>query len=228
VHEDLEERVDLRFRVLFEGTAQQPVADRVSRVLERAYWQVGKVLNSYPPEALTVLLYTDRQFQDITRAPAWAGGEFDGRIRVAVGGALRTPAALDRVMVHEFVHAAIASLAPRGVPVWVHEGLASMLESRDHSWVKTTLGGTRRRMTLEQLGSGFDRLGEEMVLVAYAESAIAGQLLIERLGPNLTLFLQMLGNGHTVDQALSTLDVGPEEFEAEWRRRIGAPVATTR
>lgn len=228
VHEDLEERVDLRFRVLFEGTAQQPIANRVSRVLERAYWQVGKVLNSYPAEALTVLLYTDRQFQDITRAPAWAGGEFDGRIRVAVGGALRTPAALDRVMVHEFVHAAIASLAPRGVPVWVHEGLASILESGDHSWVKTTLRETRRRITLEQLGHGFDRLGEAMVIVAYAESAVAGQLLIERLGPNLTLFLQMLGSGHTVHQALSTLDVRPEEFEAEWRRRIGAPIPTTR
>jgi hypothetical protein len=98
------------------------------------------VLNSYPSEAITVLLYTDRQFQDITRAPAWAGGEFDGRIRVAVAGALRTPAALDRVMVHEFVHAAIATLAPRGVPVWVHEGLASVLESKDQAWVSTARG----------------------------------------------------------------------------------------
>jgi tetratricopeptide (TPR) repeat protein len=228
VHEDLEERVDVRFRVMFEGTAQQPIADRISRVLERAYWQVGQVLNSYPSEAITVLLYTDRQFQDITRAPAWAGGEFDGRIRVAVAGALRTPAALDRVMVHEFVHAAIATLAPRGVPVWVHEGLASVLESKDQAWVSTTLGGTRQRLTLNQLAHGFDRLDDDRVLVAYAESAVAGRLLIERLGPNLTLFLQMLGSGHSVDQALSTLDVRPEEFEAEWRRRIGARVPTTR
>ena len=147
---------------------------------------------------------------------------------MAVGGALRTPAALDRVMVHEFVHAAIASLAPRGVPVWVHEGLASVLESKDQAWVSTTLGGTRRRFTLNQLAGGFDQMGNDMVLVAYAESAVAGRLLIERLGPNLTLFLQMLGSGHTVDQALSTLDIRPEEFEAEWRRRIGDRIPTTR
>jgi tetratricopeptide (TPR) repeat protein len=228
VHEDLEERVDVRFRVMFEGAAQQPVADRVSRVLERAYWQVGKILNSYPAEAITVLLYTERQFQDITRAPAWAGGEFDGRIRVAVAGALRTPATLDRVIVHEFVHAAIATLAPRGVPVWVHEGLASILESKDQAWISATLGGTRRRLTLNHLAGGFDGLDEDLVLVAYAESAVAGHLLIERLGQNLTLFLQMLGSGHTVDQALSTLDVRPDDFEAEWRRRIGARVPTTR
>jgi hypothetical protein len=31
----------------------------------------------------------------------------------------------------------------------------------------------------------------------------------------------MLGSGHTVDQALSTLDVRPDAFQAEWRRRVG-------
>ena len=41
------------------------------------------------------------------------------------------------------------------------------------------------------------------------------------LGPNLGPFLQMLGSGHTVDQALSTVNVQPEPFYAEWRRRIG-------
>jgi hypothetical protein len=228
VHDGLEERTGLRFRILFEGTAQQPVADRVSRVLDTAYWQVGRVLNSYPSETITVLLYTGRQFQDITRAPVWAGGEFDGRIRVAVGGALRTPEALDRVMVHEFVHAAIAALAPRGVPAWVHEGLASVLESPDQRWVARSLGSTKFRLTLKQIAGGFDHLHEAVVPVAYAESAVAGGLLIERLGPNLTVFLQMLGGGHTVEQALSTLDVNPEDFTAEWRRRVGARVSASR
>ena len=221
VHDTLEERADLRFRILFEGTAQQPIAARVSRVLEHAYWSVGKALNSYPSETITVLLYTERQFEDITRSPSWAGGEFDGRIRVAVGGALDTPHLLDRVMVHEFVHAAIAAIAPRGVPAWVHEGLASALESSNDRWMQAVLARSRTRITLDQLAGGFDRFDAETAAVAYAESAAAGFLLIERLGPNLGLFLQMLGSGHTVPQALSTLDVRPDEFEAEWRRRIG-------
>lgn len=221
VHDALDERIGVRFRILFEGHAQQAVADRVARVLERAYWRVGAALNSYPPESLTVLLYTERQFQDITRSPAWAGGEFDGRIRVAVGDAMRTPAALDRVIEHEFVHAAIASLAPRGVPVWVHEGLASALESDDDEWVVKALASTRWRLTLDQLAVGFDGLSTGKVMLAYAESAVAGRLLLEKLGPNLGVFLQMLGSGHTVGQALSTLDVRPEAFEAAWRARIG-------
>jgi hypothetical protein len=221
IHDSFEERSGLRFRILFEGAAQQAVADRVSRVLENAYWNVGKALNSYPSETLTVLLYTGRQFEDITRSPSWAGAEFDGRIRVAVAGALRKPRALDRVLVHEFVHAAIASLAPRGVPAWVHEGLASVLESTDHTWVSTALTRSKSRITLDQLAGGFEQLDSALVNLAYAESAVAGELLIERLGPNLGIFIQMLGAGHTVPQALSILDVRPEEFDAEWRRRIG-------
>jgi hypothetical protein len=30
-----------------------------------------------------------------------------------------------------------------------------------------------------------------------------------------------LGSGHTPDQVLSTLNVSPEAFHAEWRKRIG-------
>ena len=221
VHAGLNERTTARFRVLYEGTKQQAIGDRVSSVLESAYLTIGKQLDSYPGETLTVILYTNKQFQDITRAPAWAGGGYDGRIRLPVGGALRTPATLDRVVRHELVHAMIANLAPRNVPTWVNEGLASVLESPDRAWVRKALAQTSNVFALEDLSEGFDHLNGAEALVAYAESAVAGEILCERLGPNLGIFLQMLGRGHTPDQALSTLDVRPEAFHAEWRKRLG-------
>jgi tetratricopeptide (TPR) repeat protein len=221
LHNRFEERPGLRFRVLFEGAAEQAIADRVHRVLESAYWSIGKTLNSYPGETLTVILYTDRQFEDITRAPAWAGGGYDGRIRLAVGGALKSPRALDRVVTHEFVHAVIAAASPRGVPAWVHEGLASYLEGPDQAWAARILRGTRTIIPLSDLAGGFGTLDGNTALLAYAESFVAAKLLCERLGQNLGVFLQMLGSGHTVDQALSTFDVRPEAFHAEWRRRVG-------
>ena len=221
VHATLDERATLRFRVLYEGTKQQAIGDRVSRVLESAYWTIGKQLDSYPGEALTVILYTNRQFRDITRAPAWAGGGYDGRIRLPVGGALRTPEALDRVVRHELVHAMIAHVAPRNVPTWVNEGLASVLESSDRAWVKQALAQAREVFALEDLSDGFDDLNGTEALIAYAESAVAAEILCERLGPNLGIFVQMLGSGHTPDQALSTLNVRPEAFHAEWKKRIG-------
>ena len=221
VHAGLNETTTVRFRVLYEGTRQQAIGDRVSSVLESAYWTIGKQLNSYPGEPLTVILYTNKQFQDITRAPAWAGGGYDGRIRLAVSGALRTPNALDRVVRHELVHAMIAHIAPRNVPTWVNEGLASVLESPDRAWVSKALGRTSEVFALEDLSEGFDHLNGAQALIAYAESAVAAEILCERLGPNVGVFVQMVGSGHTPDQALSTLNVRPEAFHAEWRKRIG-------
>jgi hypothetical protein len=221
LHERFEESPGVRFRILFEGPAEKAISDRVGALLESAYWRIGKTLNTFPGETLTVILYSNQQFQDITRAPAWAGGGFDGRIRLAVGGALASPKSLDRVVTHELVHALIRHAAPTGAPTWVNEGLASYLESSDHSWAARTLRGADGRIALADLANGFERFDADTALVAYAESLVAGKLLCERLGPNVGTFLQMLGSGHTVDQALSTLNVRPEAFYAEWLRRIG-------
>jgi len=221
VHTSMAERPGVRFTILYEGAAQQAIGDRVARVLESAYWRIGKTLNSYPSETIPVILYTNRQFTDITRAPAWAGGAFDGRIRVAVGGALRTPGALDRVVTHELVHAIVASAAPRNVPAWINEGLASHLESNDHGWAPAAIRASGKVFPLDQLTGGFGGLDGASAIVAYAESQIAAGVLCDTLGPSLSLFLQMVGNGDSLDQALTTLNVPPETFHAEWRRRVG-------
>jgi hypothetical protein len=222
LHGRFEERTTARFKVLFEGAAEKAIGERVAAVLESVYWRVGKALNTYPSETLMVILYTNKQFQDITRAPAWAGGGYDGRIRLPVGGALRSPKTLERVVTHEFVHAVIHDAAPTGTPTWIQEGLASYMESSDRTWVSQVLRRADGRIPIEDLADGFDRFDGGTALVAYAESLLAGQLLCERLGSNLGPFLQMLGNGHGVDQALSTHNVQPDAFYAEWRRRIGA------
>jgi len=221
LHGRFEQRPGVRFNVLFEGPAERAISDRVAAVLESKYWSLGKTLNTYPGETLTVILYSNQQFQDITRAPAWAGGGYDGRIRLPVSGALRSPRSLDRVVTHELVHFIIRTAAPTGAPTWVHEGLASYLESADHTWAPKTLRAANVRISLADLAGGFERFDGDLAAVAYAESLVAGQLLCESLGANVGTFLQMLGSGHTVDQALSTLNVPPDAFAAEWQRRVG-------
>ena len=221
LHNRFEARSTARFTVLFEGAEEKAIGERVASILESAYWRIGKSMNTYPSETLSVILYTNRQFQDITRAPAWAGGGYDGRIRLPVGGALRSPRTLERVVTHEFVHAVIHNAGGASVPAWINEGLASYMESTDRTWVPQVLRRADGRISMEDLTEGFGEFDGNTALVAYAESLVAGQLLCERLGANLGPFLQMLGRGHTVDQALSTHNVPPEQFYAEWRRRIG-------
>jgi len=221
LHRTFESAPTVRFNVLFEGPAQKAVGDRVTAVLESAYWTVGKQLDIYPGAALEVILYSNKQFQDITRAPAWAGGGYDGRIRLPIGGALRAPQTLDRVVVHEYVHSVIRSAAPTGLPAWINEGIASYLEPGDKTWVTRALKSSTERISLDDLAGGFGRFDGQMALLAYAESHVAAELLVERLSPYVGAFLQLLGNGHTVEQALSRHGVQAEDFYAEWRRRIG-------
>jgi tetratricopeptide (TPR) repeat protein len=227
LHRSFAERPGVRFHILFEGTTDHAISARVERVLESVYWNIGKTLNSYPTETLTVILYTNRQFRDITRAPAWAGGGYDGRIRLAVGGAMRSTETLDRVVTHEFVHAVVANIAPRGVPTWVHEGLAGYFDSADHTWATRVLRAADELIPLKDLADGFGELDGPTALVAYAESLVAAQILCAQLGQNVGIFIQMLGSGHSVDQALSTLGVRPEAFHAEWRRKVGVKARAT-
>jgi hypothetical protein len=222
VHNTFEEKPGAHFNVLYEGSTDRALGTHVSAVLEAAYWRIGQTLSIYPSETLNVILYTNRQFRDITRAPAWAGGGYDGRIRLPVGGALRSPKSLERVVTHEFVHAVIRTAGSTNVPTWVNEGLASYLEGPDHSWATQVLRAAPELIRFEDLANGFDEFDGATALVAYAESLVAGQLLCEKLGPNVGTFLQMLGSGHSVDQALSTHNVRPETFYEEWKKRIGA------
>jgi tetratricopeptide (TPR) repeat protein len=220
LHSSFIEQSGGRFRILFEGTAQKAVGDRVADVLEREYRRIGRLLNSYPAD-LTVILYTNRQFQDLTRAPVWAAGRYDGRIRLAVGGALQSPEDLDRVVAHEFVHAVVAGAAPGGVPAWLDEGLASHLDSSDRAWAREAISHAETVVPLSALVNGFGAFDEENAIVAYAESQIAAEILCAKLGANIAEFLRMVGNGGTVDDGLLAFNVQPDAFHQEWRRRVG-------
>jgi tetratricopeptide repeat protein len=120
LHETFTARPAARFTVMFEGPAQQVIADRVSSMLDAAYGRVGRTLNTYPIEPVTAILYTQQQFRDITKSPAWAAAAYDGRIRIPVMGALTNAAELDRIVTHEFVHAVIHQTYPR-IPFWLND-----------------------------------------------------------------------------------------------------------
>ena len=225
LHQTFQNRPGVRFNVLFEGPQQKAVGDHVATVLEAAYWKIGKTLDIYPAAALDVILYSNQQFRDVTRAPAWAGGGYDGRIRLPVSGALRSPQVLERVVIHEYVHAVVRHAGGATVPAWLNEGLASYLEPGDKTWASKALRAARIRIPVEELEQGFGGFDGDSALIAYAESQIGAQLLFERVSPHAGSFLQLLGNGHSVDQALSRHGVQPESFYAEWRRLIGMPAA---
>lgn len=186
----------VHFRVLFEGPVDQALARRAVELLETAYMRVGDALAFYPTKTIDVVLYTQQQFSDITRSPAWAAGMFDGRIRVPVKGALNQGAELERVLAHEYVHALIAGVSARTLPAWVNEGLAVMFEPNGLEEAEQIRRRVEQRPTLPELHAGFGPLPAGQARLAYAESAVAVRAMLDLRGPSaVVMLLKDVGSG---------------------------------
>lgn len=202
------------FAVLFDGPADARVARTAIDVLEHAYYRVGAVMLAYPPST-TVVLSSRQQFRDVTRSPAWAGGVFDGRIRLPAEGALERPDEFRRVLEHEFVHVVVSTLAGAGVPRWLHEGLAMTLEPGGGAWGLELLTRTSQRVDVFHLLSGFEHLGAHEASLAYAQSVSAVKAMVARAGmPAVVGLLRRVGEGETFPAAFeATMGVSLEAFQ---------------
>jgi tetratricopeptide (TPR) repeat protein len=182
VHDRFFQSQGAHFTVLFEGPADEELARRAVEMLETAYWRVGTALYTFPEGVITVVLYTQEQFRDITRSPDWAAALYDGRIRVPMRGALQQAGELERVLAHEFIHALIRSLTPRGLPTWLNEGIAVLFEPDGFEWAQDQLARSRARLPHDRLAGGFGGLSGPEARLAYAQSAVAVHRLIELAG----------------------------------------------
>jgi tetratricopeptide (TPR) repeat protein len=213
---------DDRFAVMFEGPVEQKLAMRATAVLDKAFWRIGKGIGAYPSSPVKVILYTDEQFRDITGAPEWAGGAFDGQIRMPVRGALQNLNEFDRILTHELTHAMLRSVASRNLPAWLNEGLAMYFEGHDAQAVERELASARLFVPLSALRSSFSRLTASQAAVAYAESLFAATALVERIGTQgLAELLQDLDAGQPIDEAVQRFGFTLADFEAKLARRVG-------
>lgn len=179
---ELRDRMQLdigsRFTVAFEGDEDAVIAAAAIASLERASARIGEVLGAYPVASIPVVLYTAKQFRDITRAPDWAGGAFDGTVRIPVRGALASRAEFDRVLAHEFTHALVHALAPSGVPAWLDEGLAVTLQ---HAMPRRAARSIAP-VPLSALTRPFGLMPRTEAERAYATSGAAVSRLIDEAG----------------------------------------------
>jgi tetratricopeptide (TPR) repeat protein len=182
LHDRMQQAIGNHFTVSFEGPAEEQLAAEALASLDAAYWRIGSLLGSYPNIPIAVVLYTTEQFRDITRSPSWAAGAYDGTIRVPMRGALEKHEELDRVLAHEFTHALVRTLAARGVPTWLNEGLATALESGDVSWAQDRIREAGGAAPLRALQSGFGRFTGAQATIAYATSALAVRRMLDESG----------------------------------------------
>jgi thioredoxin-like negative regulator of GroEL len=216
LHDRMRLEVGDHFTVSFEGAEDAAMAAQAIESLNRAFWRITGVLGAFPSRSIPVVLYSGEQFRDITRSPQWAAAAFDGTIRVPMRGAGEKGEDLDRVLAHEFSHALIRSLATRGLPTWLNEGLASALESDHFAWAPATLARASRVPSLTRLAGPFSKMSTAEAQVAYAASAVAARRLLEEAGgAAVANLLRDLGDGVPFEDAfVHRIQKSLTDFEA--------------
>jgi tetratricopeptide (TPR) repeat protein len=218
VHSAFVERQQGRFSVMFEGKTDAALAARATQILNTAFSRIASQIRASPPDPIAVILYTDKQFRDITRAPAWSSGVYDGRIRIPVAGVARTPSLFDVVLVHELTHAMIASIAAKGVPTWLHEGLAQHFSGADPQAARRRLAMGGTFIALEDLEQSFAGFSGADAVTAYDESLVAVHVLAQRPNLNWGQLLYALAETDTPSEALRRFGISYVDLDAEFKR----------
>jgi len=188
------------FQLSYDGERSELLggASVLTNALESAYQQYGELFGFYPVETgrpkIRVVLYRRDGFHEATGMGHWAGGVYDGTMRVPVDDLKREKSALTRVLRHELAHAFVHAGGGTAVPGWLNEGLAQRLEFDSMAHAQTTLERTRRDLhgveliPLSSLGGTLGELKDEAkISLAYRE-ALAFVGWIERQYGDLVPF----------------------------------------
>ncbi len=205
------------FKVQFSKSEHINIKETVLDILQDARRTIGSEINFYPPNPITVILYNEKNFVDVTRAPGWAGGLYDGKIRLPIKGVEGQEALLKRILFHEYTHALVHAITPR-CPVWINEGLAEYFsEDEELLEIGKKFG---QLIPLRLLERGFPSGNSRVVAAAYLVSYTAVTYLIQRHGLyRVKELLERLGKGESLNSAFRDIFYNTyDHFVKTWGR----------
>jgi hypothetical protein len=217
---DFHQEESSHFTLRYEGSqAPDDLRRQILEALENDYGDLQNDLGASPPN-ISVSLYTDQAFVDVTHAPAWSAALNDGKIRIPISGIKTLTPELARVLRHELTHSFIQNITHGRAPQWLNEGIAELEQGVNMSAFGgrlATLYVTGHQIPLSQLEGNFEDYTSGEASVAYAEGLAAVEYIRETYGMgDLARILQRLGDGQPIESALrSTIHAGYAELEGE-------------
>jgi tetratricopeptide (TPR) repeat protein len=204
------------FNVRHDGDLSPALADEVVDHLEQRYRDLSARFRHAPPQAITVVLYPDREFRDVTLAPDSVAGLYDGKIRVPLGGISKVDERARRLLDHELTHAVVHSKTRSNCPRWLHEGLAQLIEGRQ----VTRADVSRIRGLLASSPAAWDSHG-----FSYPAALSLTEYLESRRGFGGILdLLEALAEGLDIDGALrNTFGNSYDEICRSWAQSLADP-----
>jgi tetratricopeptide (TPR) repeat protein len=204
--ESYKENESSHFTLRYNGAAAPALARDVLRTLEMHYAAIESELNYSPPDSIGVILYTQQAFEDITRAPGWAGALNDGRIRVPVQGLTSADGELSRVLKHELTHSFVGQKTHGRAPTWVQEGLAQWMEGKrsdENAAVLVQFYTEGHAAPLNRLEGSWMRLGGATAGYAYAWALANIEYIIQTGGMgDIERILDRIGTGMSTEAAV--------------------------
>jgi len=186
------------FNIRYDGQIHGGLAVQIAEQLEASYHELSGEFRHSPPRPITVLLYPETQFRDVTQAPDNVAGLYDGKIRVPLGGMRRLDEPARRVLVHELTHAVVHSKTRGNCPRWLHEGLAQ--RSEPHTLSAADLRGVRKLLQSQ------DPASWDAEAFSYPAALSLTQYLESLRGfEGLVQVLDRLGEGMDIDPALELI-----------------------
>jgi len=181
----------LHFDLAYDGSRDELLwgSHRILNELEGVYMDLAELFGHSPVEEgaprISVVLYRRESFGALTNLGDWAGGAFDGTVRIPVEDFALEESGMKRVLRHELVHAFNRVVGGGNVPGWLNEGLAQWLEfERD-----ATLAVARRDLAgqplfpLERLqGSLASWDDEDQIVLAYSQSLLLCEHIAQHYG----------------------------------------------
>ncbi|MCX6606852.1 MAG: hypothetical protein NTV52_25165 [Acidobacteria bacterium] len=154
------------------------VARSLTGVLEQELSRISLDLGCQTAERLSATAQSRSAYLSATGAAEWSGGQFDGRIRVAVLEEGAVGAETRKRFSHELVHACLAGTGRW--PAWLHEGLAQRLSGETLTpEIRAEVRAAAQSGALPPLGQmnqNWSRLSADHARLAYASALFAVEL----------------------------------------------------
>jgi tetratricopeptide (TPR) repeat protein len=209
VETNFEEGVSAHFVLRYDGSAAPDLARAVLSDLESDFESMVSLFDYSPAEPVAVILYTNQDFADITRAPAWVGAINDGRIRVPVQGVLTVTPELANDLRHELAHSFISQKTHGNCAIWLHEGIAQWAEgkrSKDDAALLVELYDHHDDPSLAALEKSWLAMPADVAQISYGWSLATVEAIVDAgTTEDLDRLLDALAAGSSTEGAVRSV-----------------------
>lgn len=202
-----EQETSVHFILTYQTIFSKEWARDILDIFEEAYNHGGEFLGLYPAQRVHVIAYAARDLHKIRSLPEWAGGIYDGKIRLPVSSVTATPNQMTPAIFHEYCHHLVFLLTHGNCPTWLNEGLAQTMEGVDVKRAERLLtdeDGNMKLLPIEELSKPFSSAPDRNIAERlYAQSLLMVQFLLREKGIEaMRELLANLGRQCSIEQAV--------------------------